>query len=53
MKPVKFKHQNMIFAENQPEYQQLPAVNSPPHECRGFFSKSHDIGFLLQGQNFN
>jgi hypothetical protein len=26
MKPVKFKHQNVIFAENQPEYLQLPAL---------------------------
>lgn len=26
MKPVKFKHQNVVFAEDQPEYQQLPAL---------------------------
>ena len=26
MKPIKFKHQNVVFAENQPEYQQLPAL---------------------------
>jgi len=25
MKPIKFKHQNIIFAEDQPEYQSLPA----------------------------
>ena len=26
MKPVKFKHQNVVFAENQPEYIPLPAL---------------------------
>lgn len=26
MKAVRFKHQNIVFAENQPEYQQLPAL---------------------------
>ena len=26
MKPVKFKHQNIVFAENQPGYQALPAL---------------------------
>lgn len=26
MKPIKFKHQNIVFAENQPEYQPLPAL---------------------------
>lgn len=26
MKPVKFKHQNVVFAENQPEYAPLPAL---------------------------
>jgi hypothetical protein len=26
MKAIKFKHQNIVFAENQPEYQQLPAL---------------------------
>lgn len=26
MKPVKFKHQSIVFAENQPEYQPLPAL---------------------------
>ena len=26
MKPVKFKHQNVVFAEDQPEYQPLPAL---------------------------
>lgn len=26
MKPIRFKHQNVIFAENQPEYQSLPAL---------------------------
>lgn len=31
MKAVKFKHQNVVFAENQPEYQSLPAlrIDSP------------------------
>jgi hypothetical protein len=28
MKPIKFKEQNIIFAENQPEYQQLPAFKN-------------------------
>lgn len=26
MKPIKFKEQNCTFAENQPEYQPLPAL---------------------------
>ena len=26
MKPVKFKHQNVVYAENQPEYIPLPAL---------------------------
>ena len=26
MKPVKFKHQNVVFGENQPEYGSLPAL---------------------------
>lgn len=26
MKPVEFKHQNVIFAKDQPEYQPLPAL---------------------------
>ena len=26
MKPVKFKHQNVIFAKDQPEYHPLPAL---------------------------
>ena len=25
MKPIEFKEQNVVFAENQPEYQPLPA----------------------------
>ncbi len=26
MKPVEFKHQTIVFAKNQPEYQPLPAL---------------------------
>lgn len=26
MKPIKFKHQNVTYAENQPEYLPLPAL---------------------------
>lgn len=26
MTPAKFKHQNVVFAENQPEYMPLPAL---------------------------
>ena len=26
MEPTKFKHQNVVFAENQPEYKPLPAL---------------------------
>ena len=26
MKPISFKHQNIIFGKDQPEYQQLPAL---------------------------
>lgn len=31
MKPVEFKHQNIVFAKDQPEYQPLPAlrIDSP------------------------
>ena len=34
MKPVKFKHQNVIFAKDQPEYHPLPALklNTPEGE---------------------
>lgn len=26
MKPIKFKHHNVVYAENQPEYSPLPAL---------------------------
>jgi hypothetical protein len=34
MKPVEFKHQNVVFAKDQPEYQPLPAlkIDSPQGE---------------------
>jgi hypothetical protein len=34
MKPTTFKHQNIVFAKDQPEYQPLPAlrINSPQGE---------------------
>jgi hypothetical protein len=34
MKPIEFKHQNIIFAKDQPEYQPLPAlrIDSPSGE---------------------
>lgn len=34
MKPVEFKHQNIVFAKDQPEYQPLPAliIDSPKGE---------------------
>jgi len=34
MKPVEFKHQNIVFAEGQPEYESLPAllIDSPQGE---------------------
>ena len=32
MKPVKFKEQNITFAENQPEYIPLPAFKSSTKE---------------------
>ena len=34
MKPIKFKHQNTVFAKNQPEYGNLPAlkIKSPEGE---------------------
>jgi hypothetical protein len=32
MKPIEFKGQNVIFAENQPEYQNLPALVIEGHE---------------------
>lgn len=27
MEPIKFKQHNVVFAENQPEYRPLPALN--------------------------
>ena len=34
MKPIEFKHQNIVFAKDQPEYQPLPAlkIDSPEGE---------------------
>lgn len=34
MKPIEFKHQNVVFAKDQPEYQPLPAlkIDSPNGE---------------------
>jgi hypothetical protein len=34
MKPIEFKHQNVIFAKDQPEYSPLPAlrIDSPQGE---------------------
>lgn len=32
MKPVKFKHQNVVYAENQPEYMPLPALKIEGNE---------------------
>lgn len=34
MKPVEFKHQNIVFAKDQPEYHPLPAlrIDSPTGE---------------------
>lgn len=34
MQPVEFKHQNIVFAKDQPEYQPLPAlrIDSPQGE---------------------
>lgn len=32
MKPVKFPGQNVVFGENQPEYQPLPALAMPDGE---------------------
>jgi len=34
MKPIEFKHQNIVFAKDQPEYQPLPAlrIDSPTGE---------------------
>lgn len=29
MEPIKFKGQNIVFAENQPQYKPLPAFISP------------------------
>lgn len=32
MKPIDFKEQNVVFAENQPEYEALPALKIKGHE---------------------
>lgn len=32
MKPIDFKEQNVVLAENQPEYQSLPALKIEGHE---------------------
>lgn len=54
MKPIKFKHQNTTFAENQPEYENLPAlkIDSPQGEvisCWGLTFKER-IRVLFTGK---
>jgi len=33
MTPIKFEGQNIVFAEDQPEYQPLPALRYPQDPC--------------------
>ena len=32
MKPIKFKHSNVVYAEDQPQYQPLPALKIQSEE---------------------
>lgn len=34
MKPIHFKHENIVFAKDQPEYQPLPALRLDTPECQ-------------------
>lgn len=52
MKPIKFKEHNVVYAENQPEYQPLPAFRNDSHQgevvsCWQLSFKER-IKFLLQ-----
>ena len=44
MRPVKFKHQNTIFAKGQPEYEQLPTLLIKGHE--GYVISCWKLSFL-------
>lgn len=44
MKPVEFKHQNVVFARNQPEYQPLPALKLDTPE--GYVISCWKLSFL-------
>ena len=54
MKPIEFKHQNVVFAKDQPEYQPLPALklNTPEGEvisCWGMTFKER-VKVLFTGK---
>lgn len=43
MKPIKFKEQNCLFAENQPEYLPLPAFKVDEPEGRVIFCEQLNL----------
>lgn len=52
MNPIKFKHQNCTYAENQPEYMPLPAHKSPDGIVTScwYLSWSERLVILLKGR---
>jgi hypothetical protein len=54
MNPVKFKGQNVVFAENQPEYKPLPAFKNKDGEVVTCWKMtlSERIKFLLSGKMY-
>lgn len=52
MKPIKFKHQNVVFAENQDEYLNLPALKLDSGEVISCWKMSFKDRFkvLLTGK---
>jgi hypothetical protein len=54
MKPIKFKQQNVVFAENQPEYFPLPAHRTPSGKVTSCWSLSwkERLRILFTGKIF-
>jgi len=54
MKPVEFKHQNVVFAKDQPEYQPLPALklDTPQGEVVSCWKMTwkEKLKFLITGK---
>ena len=45
MKPIKFKEQNVVFAENQPEYNPLPAFINKDTNSMGQVISCWELSF--------